>query len=133
MKSDAEPNQRLLCVANVQHNCAAHNCGTSNTAAVRQERHATTFFKAQILHNQPSDVILNTARMRDAIYFQHFRLQPPSVNMQELIMNGCMKEVDQRKQQENTGNSSRGNANVRRPQGSLPSHGRGRGRGRGRG
>ena len=90
--------QKIVCLINVQHCCALHNCTIANTSTVRQERHNTTFTKAQVVHEDPTDLILNTARMHDAIFMHEYQFNPSNINMETSIMQGCVKEINERKQ-----------------------------------
>jgi hypothetical protein len=56
----------------VQHNCAAHDCDTSGTRIVIQERQQTDQVASAVVHRTPSDLVLNTAKMRDARIIQAF-------------------------------------------------------------
>ncbi|KAJ7886066.1 hypothetical protein B0H13DRAFT_2535282 [Mycena leptocephala] len=70
--------QDLICTVNVQHNCMDNQCGPTGSRPVFQERERTNQTRAQIAHLQnPTDVVLNTAQMRDAVHLQRFRINTP--------------------------------------------------------
>ncbi|KAJ7603920.1 hypothetical protein FB45DRAFT_1085359 [Roridomyces roridus] len=63
---------------NVQHNCAAHNCADTGTRQVYQERVKTTHTQPWIAHSGlPTDLLLNTGQMRDAVHLQQYRIDSP--------------------------------------------------------
>ncbi|EJD48322.1 hypothetical protein AURDEDRAFT_26746, partial [Auricularia subglabra TFB-10046 SS5] len=62
--------QDVLCTVNVQHDCASHNCTTTGTRAIVQERQQTRNAVAIVAHSANDDWILNTGQMRDARYVQ---------------------------------------------------------------
>ncbi|KAJ7480506.1 hypothetical protein B0H11DRAFT_2157896 [Mycena galericulata] len=66
--------KELICAVNVNHNCAAHNCKTTLTRQVIQERRKTDHFENEVNHTvQPHDCFLNLAQLRSATDVQKFR------------------------------------------------------------
>ncbi|KAJ7640099.1 hypothetical protein DFH06DRAFT_1271580 [Mycena polygramma] len=64
----------LVCAVNVNHNCAAHQCKTTLTRRVVQERQLTERFENEINHEtQPNDCFLNLAQLRSAANVQKLR------------------------------------------------------------
>lgn len=105
---------------NVQHNCARNKCQLSASNFVRQERQLTTQTRQAILHLNPADLVLNTARMRDSVFISVFRKKPTLNGVAEVenaILEGATKEIHARKE------TVRG----------VGQQGRGRGRGQMRG
>ncbi len=66
---------------------------------IYQERHATNQRWAAIMHDNPEDLLLNTARMHDASHFSRHRIpiDIASLDLNLAIMNGAQQEVDSRK------------------------------------
>ncbi|KAG2126284.1 hypothetical protein DEU56DRAFT_743067 [Suillus clintonianus] len=90
------PVEQILCAANLQHQCQAHNCTSSpsDIEFVYEERAKTSKAKAVIRHiGDPDDLVLNTARMRDAKHMQGLRVpvQPPDMNL--AILEGAAREI----------------------------------------
>ncbi|KAH8103883.1 hypothetical protein BXZ70DRAFT_888343 [Cristinia sonorae] len=92
----------LLCTANLQHSCATHQCSTSGFVAVRQERQLTEQTRPSMVHIQPDDMVLNTARIRDSIHMTALRHQinpnDPNMDLDNAIMLGVTAAIDRRKQ-----------------------------------
>ncbi len=91
--------QSLLCAVNVQHDCVSNGCKDTGIRHVRQERTLTTQTKPRIEHVNHSDLILNTAQMRSAVFVQPFRLDSPELNDDAIIMQAVAQEIDSRKAQ----------------------------------
>ncbi|KAJ7436186.1 hypothetical protein FB451DRAFT_1379084 [Mycena latifolia] len=80
--------QELLCAVNVNHNCAAHQCKTTLTRRVTQERQKTDHFENEVNHAvEPNDCFLNLAQLRSATDLQKFRSSIcfPDVSLAEAI------------------------------------------------
>ncbi|KAG6835924.1 hypothetical protein H0H93_013289 [Arthromyces matolae] len=85
------------------------------------ERQITSQTRMAVSHNNPHDIVLNTAQMRDSFYLGIFRKQPEhrtEVEKDNMILEASTREIDCRKE--------RGDQQSR-------AHGRGRGLGVGRG
>lgn len=52
---------------------------------------ASTHMK--VSHNEPSDLVLNTAQMRDAIHMQRFRIPSEELDAEHIIMVSAAQEV----------------------------------------
>ncbi|KAF8171202.1 hypothetical protein K438DRAFT_1613188, partial [Mycena galopus ATCC 62051] len=64
----------LVCAVNVNHNCAAHQCQTTRTRRVFQERQLTDKLEHEVNHTvEPHDCFLNLAQLRSATEVQKFR------------------------------------------------------------
>ncbi|KAG2750188.1 hypothetical protein P692DRAFT_20874686 [Suillus brevipes Sb2] len=90
------PVEQILCAANLQHRCQAHSCKglASDVEFIYEERLKTSKAKDVIHHiGDPDDLVLNTARMRDAKHMQGLRvpIQPPDMNL--AILEGAAKEI----------------------------------------
>ncbi|KAJ7223860.1 hypothetical protein B0H12DRAFT_1213067 [Mycena haematopus] len=84
----------LLCTVNVQHNCLDHGCAPTSTRPVFQERIRTDQTRAQIAHTQnPTDLVLNTAQMRDAKHLQKFRIAIPELVRDTVIHQSAVNEL----------------------------------------
>ncbi|KAJ7792011.1 hypothetical protein B0H13DRAFT_1747118 [Mycena leptocephala] len=78
----------LICAVNVNHNCAAHQCKTTLTRQVVQERRHTNFFENEVNHTvEPNDCFLNLAQLRSATDVQKFRSSGrfPGLSLAETI------------------------------------------------
>ena len=86
----------ILCVANLQHNCAAHKSGLVAESFVCQERQLTSIEKWEVRHVDPSDLVLNMARMCDAVYMHPLRAKfcPEEVDLNAAIFEGVKSEID---------------------------------------
>ncbi|KAI6157355.1 hypothetical protein BKA82DRAFT_4410080, partial [Pisolithus tinctorius] len=91
------PATGLLCGVNVQHNCAAHKCTGSSTAPVYEEREKTSKTQQRIEHVSPSDLVLNTTQMHDAIHVQCFCIPPPPLERDWAIHTGTAAELEAQK------------------------------------
>ncbi|KAK1221922.1 hypothetical protein PQX77_015250 [Marasmius sp. AFHP31] len=57
------------------------------------ERHDTGLRRGQVEHQgNPSDIVLNTAQMRDAKFLQSFRITPPSLPVEDTIRESAARE-----------------------------------------
>lgn len=81
---------------NVQHNCFDHHCTIKAGRAVYQEREKTAQFHKTVKHTAASDLILNTAQMRDANVLNSFRTRAPALNRESVVYTSCKREVDAR-------------------------------------
>ncbi|ESK83284.1 hypothetical protein Moror_15055 [Moniliophthora roreri MCA 2997] len=91
--------ENVLCSVNVQHDCIRQKCKVKRSVVVRQERHDTDLRKGRVEHeNDPLDVVLNTAQMRDAKYLQKFRLPHMKLPVLETIYASTQHEVAARQQ-----------------------------------
>lgn len=138
------PRQDILCTVNLQHNCVAHNCSLSVRGFARQERQVTSIEELGVRHTEPSDLILNTAQMRDAVHMHLLRVQthPDEIDLTAAIFEGVKSEIDKRKgkmtPQDNSNAtrqnrpSTRGHRALHHPVRSGRSSGRQRGRRGGR-
>ncbi|KAH9040605.1 hypothetical protein EDB84DRAFT_1436749 [Lactarius hengduanensis] len=117
----------ILSAVNVQHRCYNHGCKASGVEYIYQERQVTTQIRRVVEHINPSDCVLNTARMQDAAQLDafRFRIDPTSILFTDAILEGVRKEFD----------SHSGRSGARALAGGLPSMvgpdrlGRRRGRG----
>ncbi|KAI6044628.1 hypothetical protein EDC04DRAFT_2539383, partial [Pisolithus marmoratus] len=91
------PAAALLCGVNVQHNCAGNGCTGTSAIPVYEERERTTKTQQQIGHQNPSDFILNTAQMHDAMHVQQFRVQAEQLDRDWAIHTGAAAELDAQK------------------------------------
>ena len=92
----SHPLQTLLCAVNIQHNCASNQCDGSGSWPAFIEHKQVPESQPAVQHYNPHDILLNTAKMRNAAWIQHFALNLPSVNATELdeaIKNACCKEL----------------------------------------
>ncbi|KAF7371200.1 hypothetical protein MSAN_00755500 [Mycena sanguinolenta] len=84
----------LLCTVNVQHNCMDNACAPTSTRPVFQERIRTNETRPQVAHvKNPTDLILNTAQMRDAKYLQKFRIATPGLDCDSVIHQSAVNEL----------------------------------------
>ncbi|KAJ7290654.1 hypothetical protein C8J57DRAFT_1213292 [Mycena rebaudengoi] len=86
----------FLCTVNVQHNCIENKCGPTGTRPIYQEREEVTDqTAAKIAHlGRADDLVLNTAQMRDALHVQHFRIESPMLDIDEIVHQSAAQEVD---------------------------------------
>ncbi|KAL1674251.1 hypothetical protein EV122DRAFT_282209 [Schizophyllum commune] len=90
------PPKSLKCLVNVQHNCAANHCDLGNTRPVFIEREQTTLSVPATRHFHEDDMILNTAKLRDAGLVQQFVRRPEilsSTSWEELLRVAVHQEV----------------------------------------
>ncbi|THH18949.1 hypothetical protein EUX98_g8870 [Antrodiella citrinella] len=126
---DFLPPQNILCTANVQHQCAKFECEDSAFVFIRQERQLSDQTRPVIEHKEAQHLVLNTARMRDAVHMNlmYNQVDPQTIDhsLEEAVTAGVAAVIDARKN--NTANDLDRAPN----RGRGRSHGRGRGRGRG--
>ncbi|KAI6014953.1 hypothetical protein EDC04DRAFT_2549657, partial [Pisolithus marmoratus] len=91
------PAAALLCGVNVQHDCARNGCTGTSAIPVYEECERTTKTQQWIGHQNPSDFILNTAQMRDAMHVQQFRVQAEQLDHDWAIHTGAAAELDAQK------------------------------------
>ncbi|KAF8164203.1 hypothetical protein BJ912DRAFT_1150335 [Pholiota molesta] len=94
----------ILCTVNAPHNCEQHECSASGSEFIYQERVRTEHRRQIIEHKTcPDDRILNTAKMRDAIHIQKFRIPSKAINIreeEEIIMQSVRKHREQEQQEQ---------------------------------
>ncbi|KAG1749271.1 hypothetical protein EDB19DRAFT_1629684 [Suillus lakei] len=93
------PIEQILCAANLQHRCQAHNCKdfASDVEFVYEERMKSSKAKTVIRHvGDPDDLILNTARMHDAKHMQGLRVPVQPLDMNLAILEGAAREIRSR-------------------------------------
>ncbi|PBK63272.1 hypothetical protein ARMSODRAFT_1024021 [Armillaria solidipes] len=87
----------LLCMVNVQHDCASRKCEATGAAPVYQERERTDKTKATIIHHDyASHLMLNTTQMRDARHLQLYHISEARVTDEEvthILRESTKKEV----------------------------------------
>ncbi|KAK7006456.1 hypothetical protein R3P38DRAFT_3038299 [Favolaschia claudopus] len=84
----------LLCTVNVQHNCQDNGCGPTGSRTVFQERQRTEQTRAEIVHTQNlTDLVLNTAQMRDAKHVQRFRINTSPLDADTVIHQSAVNEI----------------------------------------
>lgn len=83
----------LLCSVNVQHNCAAHRCNLSGSRSVYLERERQSDAPAVRHLGSTTDLILNTAKIRDAKVIQRFSIPMPLLNTDEVVKIACQVEI----------------------------------------
>ncbi|KAJ2979293.1 hypothetical protein NUW54_g11159 [Trametes sanguinea] len=72
-------------VVSTVHNCAAHNCKSTQTRVVFQERQMTSEREAEVLHAvEPYDRLLNLAQLRNAFLLERLVQSPPRYPGEEL-------------------------------------------------
>ena len=84
---------------NLQHDCVTHKCGLAAESFVRQERQLTSTEKWGIRHVNPSDLVLNMAQMRDAVYMQSLCVEVclEEIDLNAAIFEGVKSQIDRRK------------------------------------
>lgn len=108
---------QILCITNVQHNCAAHRCQLTKQVAVVQEREASTKYANRLHHEHPEDLMLNMAQMRSASFRSQFHISPPPLVPQQAIEEGARFAIDRRKKLQSIGKGKQTNrAPPSRPQ-----------------
>ncbi|KAI6148028.1 hypothetical protein BKA82DRAFT_151609, partial [Pisolithus tinctorius] len=91
------PAKAIICCVNVQHNCAGQGCTGSLAVPIYEEREKTTKTAQRIEHHDPSDLVLNTAQMRDAAHMQKFRIQVQQLERDQAIHTGAVAEINAQK------------------------------------
>lgn len=93
----------MLCTVNIQHHCHTHKCAASGSEAIYQERQETAECQPIVVHSNPTDLILNTARMHDAMHFDLLREHIDSTTFETdlTIIQGAQQEIDARRQRAN--------------------------------
>ncbi|KAG1833240.1 hypothetical protein DFJ58DRAFT_736126 [Suillus subalutaceus] len=90
------PIEQILCAANVQHQCQAHNCKdfASDIEFIYEERVKTSKAKTVICHvRDPDDLILNTAWMHNAKHMQGLWVPVQPLDMNLAILEGAAREI----------------------------------------
>lgn len=85
--------QLILCSINAQHNCARNKCTLTAPRSQRVERETVESASLGVDHVNPTDLILNTAKMRDAKYIQLFAYNPDLLDTESLVQRAC--EIEQ--------------------------------------
>ncbi|KAJ7020784.1 hypothetical protein C8F04DRAFT_1213983 [Mycena alexandri] len=70
----------IKCTVNIQHNCADNKCRTTRTRVIYNEREETSQRALNVEHFFESDLIVNTAQMRDAALLDDFHRQKAGQN-----------------------------------------------------
>ncbi|KAJ7126468.1 hypothetical protein C8R43DRAFT_897899 [Mycena crocata] len=86
----------IKCTVNVQHNCADNKCRSTRTRIVFNEREKTSNRALAVEHNSKSDLVVNTAQMRDAAYLDKFRWTPPALVRKNIIHEAAEKAYSER-------------------------------------
>ena len=81
-------------IANVQCNCAAHNCKQGKERAVHQEREVTSEIVLDIQHDKQEDLVLNCAQMQSYSYVHQFYTPIPAENRERSIHKGAVQELN---------------------------------------
>ncbi|KAJ7919964.1 hypothetical protein B0H13DRAFT_2230810 [Mycena leptocephala] len=69
----------IKCTVNIQHNCADNKCRSTWSRVILNEREKTSERSLAVEHLSNSDLIINTAQMRDAAALNAFRWTPDKV------------------------------------------------------
>ncbi|KAH7917686.1 hypothetical protein BV22DRAFT_1025949, partial [Leucogyrophana mollusca] len=85
--------QYLFCGVNVQHNCAANRCNLSASRPAFQERERQVEAAVAVRHFHTDDLVLNTAKMRDAKFIQTFSAAVPTMDLDIIIPEACRLEL----------------------------------------
>ena len=116
--------QDILCTVNAQHDCHRNQCSTTGFWYVYQERVQTQTKYSTMEHTQnPDDLVLNTAQMRDTVHVQHYRIDSEPLDTNSVIQEGAARVIDARKTADSMSNETAMHGGR--------GHGRGRGRARG--
>ena len=86
----------LLCNINVQHNCAKQKCDLSATRKAYLEREELPNAAPKVHHKNEDDLILNTARMRDAKIIQRFVAKLPDLDLDSIVRESCRLDIASR-------------------------------------
>jgi hypothetical protein len=90
--------KHIVCIVNVQHNCAANKCTNNGRQFIRQERETTIQTRAHIQHINEDDVILNTTQQRSAELISQFRVEVPPIDRKKAIHDGAAAKIADQKQ-----------------------------------
>jgi hypothetical protein len=103
--SDAGIIQDILSTVNIQHRCYNHRCKASGVEYIYQEQQLTTQTRCFLEHIHPSDCVLNTTQMRDALQLDTIRyhIDPASISFANAILEGVQKEIDAQTGRSGTG------------------------------
>ncbi|OBZ77222.1 hypothetical protein A0H81_02596, partial [Grifola frondosa] len=93
----------VLCVANVQHDCATACCPTTGTARVRQERAETTRMRPQVKHNPEPRYLLNTFSLHNystiaAAIPDHLKVRTAVISNVQAVRIRAAQQIRDRKQ-----------------------------------
>ncbi|KIK60036.1 hypothetical protein GYMLUDRAFT_59758 [Collybiopsis luxurians FD-317 M1] len=87
--------QDLFCTVNTQHHCHGNNCSISEKDEIQQQEHVNVRVKIKKYnHGNPSDIVLNTAQMRDYAHILPFTTHPLELNRVACIQNGAEQEFN---------------------------------------
>ncbi|KAJ6521031.1 hypothetical protein B0H19DRAFT_1086555 [Mycena capillaripes] len=89
----------VKCTINIQHNCADNNCRSARTRIILNEREETSERSLAIQHISSSDLIINTAQMRDAAALDAFRWQPSTLDTAIIVRLAAEKMHSERQKQ----------------------------------
>ncbi|VDC01359.1 unnamed protein product [Peniophora sp. CBMAI 1063] len=89
--------KNLVCLVNVQHNCADNNCDMSGSAKLIQEREDTGRTVPRVKHHNPDDIMLNIAQQRSARYVGVFRAPVQPLELESSVMTGAEREIREQK------------------------------------
>ncbi|KAJ7780683.1 hypothetical protein DFH07DRAFT_910197 [Mycena maculata] len=93
----------IKCTVNIQHNCADNKCRTTRTRVILNEREKTSERGLEVEHLSKSDLIINTAQMRDAAALNAFRWKPSPLVTANIIQLAAEKaHSDRQKQKKST-------------------------------
>ncbi|KAF9070031.1 hypothetical protein BDP27DRAFT_1420467 [Rhodocollybia butyracea] len=85
--------QSLLCAVNIQHDCTRHGCSIQYNIATFQEREKSSEMKGGVVHQgDPSDLVLNTAQMRDGKYVQKYRMASQPLQLERILDESSARE-----------------------------------------
>ncbi|KAJ7127459.1 hypothetical protein C8R43DRAFT_897443, partial [Mycena crocata] len=91
--------QSIKCTINIQHNCADNNCRSTRSRVVFNEREATEERALVVEHLSNSDLIVNTAQMRDAASLDAFRWTPSPLVTASIVQKAAEKTYSERQKQ----------------------------------
>ncbi|KAK0231395.1 hypothetical protein IW262DRAFT_1261703, partial [Armillaria fumosa] len=85
----------VLCTVNVQHDCIRNGFTTKRVVPVWQEGEITLELREQTIHqhNNPQDIILNTAQMQSAWFIQPFHINSIPRDTNAIVLASVQKEV----------------------------------------
>ncbi|KAJ7794480.1 hypothetical protein B0H14DRAFT_2621851 [Mycena olivaceomarginata] len=75
----------IKCTVNIQHNCADNKCRSTRSRVILNEREKTSERSLAVEHLSKSDLIINTAQMRDAAALNTFRWCPATLDSANII------------------------------------------------
>ncbi|KAJ3720842.1 hypothetical protein DFJ43DRAFT_1001105 [Lentinula guzmanii] len=85
----------LLCTVNTQHHCHGNNCHARKVQELQQqERTDITAMVDKFIHQNPTDIILNTAQMRDHNHIHPFTVPVTVPERSACISKGAEREIN---------------------------------------